>query len=321
MRQPARPLRQTRTRRSGCGCSGLGTLLFFLLVIGVIVGWPMYLKNSGTQASGVITDKIETVRIRYGNWFRRFEILATYSIPGQPMQHRATCDVDEKTYDSLHRGGPVTVYYDANLLNQPFIPATLLSPCTVTASIISWNSSMPGLIVAGAALLGILFLWRVLRIRIAAWLLLPWFCWLFASFVLPQAEPEPRHAVSATATVDSITTVKTVSGRENSRDIPLMHPYQILRLKYTPAGMDGPVLGVDKVDSGSVPNLTQGQNVAIVYDAEHPRVVRVQGGTRTFPGQARTIVIVICAVFVGLIVVLAVIRGLFSLPGRLIRRI
>lgn len=321
MRRAPRQLRQTRTRKSGCGCSGCGTLLLLLVIAGVIIGWPIYLKNSGTRTSGAITEKFENVRIIDGNWFRSFEITADYSIPGQSVQHRAACDVDEKTYDSLHRGDSVVVYYFANLLSQPFIPATRLSPCTTMASI-NLNPSVTGaLIVALVVLLGILFLWRVLRIRIAAWLLLPWACLTFAYLVLPHAEPEPQHPVSATATVDTITTVTTIGGRRGHRAIDLPHPYEIVRLKYTPAGMDAPVVAIDKVDEGSVPNLIQGQTLAIVYDAGHPRIARLQGGTRSFPGQARTIVVLIGAAFLVLLVVLALIRGLFGLPGRFVGKL
>src|SRR5580704_18822087 len=106
-----------------------------VLAGGAIIGWPIYLETAGTPASAAITEKRESVSIEYDEWFRRFQVMAAYSIPGQPVQHRAICDVDEKTYDSLHPGNVVVVHYFRNLLNQPFLPATYLSPCSNFASI------------------------------------------------------------------------------------------------------------------------------------------------------------------------------------------
>jgi hypothetical protein len=69
------------------------------------------------------------------------------------------------------------------------------------------------------------------------------------------------------------------------KTLPLQHPYQIVRLKFVPAGMDTTVTAVDKIDSGSVPNLKPGQPLNITYDAVHPRIAILQGGTRLFPSQ------------------------------------
>lgn len=313
-------MNRSRTKKTRSGCSGLGALLFLALAIGAVIGWPIYLKTNGTRASGVITEKRESVRIHYVEWFRRFELVAAYSIPGQPLQHRAICDVDEKTYDSLHPGNTVVVYYFASLLNQPFLPATHLSPCSTMASI-SWNPPvMHRIIVALTSLVAILFLWRVLRIRIAALLLLPWLCLCFAYLGLPRTEPEPRQPVPATATVETITTITTIGGINSSRSMQLQHPYQILRLKYVPSGMDTAVIAIDKVDAGSVPNLQEGQTANIVYDAAHPRIARLQAGTRLFPGQALRTVIICCAVVIVLIAIVAAVGGFFRLMRRSLLR-
>jgi hypothetical protein len=40
-------------------------------------GWPLYVDHNGTPASGVIEEKRENIRVRrYGNWYRRFELVA-----------------------------------------------------------------------------------------------------------------------------------------------------------------------------------------------------------------------------------------------------
>ncbi len=309
-------MKRTKAKRVRSGCSGLGALIFLFLAVGAIIGWPIYLDTHGSAAPAVITEKVESVRIEYAEWFRRFEVMAAYSIPGQPLQHRASCDVDEKTYDSLHPGNTVQVHYFARLLNQPFLPATHLSPCSTSASI-SWNPAvMHPLLVSFICLLAILFLWRVLRIRTAVWLMLPLFCWSFAYLGLPRVEPEPQHPVPGTATIDTVRTVTTLGDTHTAKSIPLQYPYQIMRLKFVPPGMDTAVIAIDKVDVGSVPNLKEGQSAKIVYDAEHPRIARLQQGTRLFPGHALTTVTLWCVAFAVLVAIAGVVGGFFRLLRR-----
>lgn len=109
---------RTGTNTARIGCSGLVALILVPFAIFVIFGWPGYLDRHGAVASGVIVEKHETIRIEYDDWLRRLELIATYTIPGQPLQHRAGCDVDEKTYDSLHPGNTVAVHYFASRLTK-----------------------------------------------------------------------------------------------------------------------------------------------------------------------------------------------------------
>lgn len=308
-------------RRAGFGCSSVGALMLAVLAGGAIIGWPIYLETAGTAASAVITEKRESVSIEYDEWFRRFQVMASYSIPGQSIQYRAICDVDEKTYDSLHPGNAVVVHYFRKLLNQPFLPATHLSPCSNFASISVNSRVFVPLALIFTALLAIVFLYRVLRIRMAAWLLLAWLCFTVGYLVLPRAEPDPRRPVTATATVDTITSIDTVGETDNSDGIPLQQPYQIVRLKFVPEGMDTGVTAIDKVDEDSVPGLKEGQSAAIVYDAANPRVARLRDGTRSFPRQARMIVMLCCIAFTVLSLLSWAVSGFFrkvrrSLPSR-----
>jgi hypothetical protein len=107
--------------------------------------------------------------------------------------------------------------------------------------------------------------------------------------------------------------ITEVGDSANSEGIPLQHPYQIVGLKFVPSGMDTAVIAIDKVDLDSVPNLKEGQSAQIVYDAEHPRVARLLAGTRFFPGQALITVILCCAAYTGVFVVIAAVRGAFRL--------
>ena len=293
--------------------------LFWLIVFGfalfAIFVWPSYLDNHGKVASGSISEKQEGVRVHFGEWYRRLEIVAAYSVPGQPLEHRAICDVDEKTYDSLHVGNQIAVHYFA-LPPQPFLPTAHLAPCTTVTSL-GLNSPVPRrFALAIAPLLVILFFWRVLRLKIFMWLLFPWIAFAFICIGLPRVEPEPQHPVSATAMVDRIVTIKTLGDEPTRRAIPLRQPYQIVLLKFLPPGMDTPVTAVDKVDEGSVPNLKEKEKVDIVYDAQHPRVARLEQGTRRFPGQAMMTVVLFSAVCIALIAIAAGIGNMFRAAGR-----
>ena len=148
------------------------------------------------------------------------------------------------------------------------------------------------------------------------WLLFPWICFAFAYIGLPRVEREPQHPVPGTATVYEVLTITTLGNMEPQQSLPLQHPYQMVLLQFVPPGMDTPVKAVDKVDLGSASNLKEGQSVNIIYDAAHPRIARLQQGTRLFPGQTLKTVVLCCIAY---ILVLAIVGGIGSF-FRLIRR-
>jgi hypothetical protein len=289
---------RTGTRTARFGCLGFFWLLVFLFALFAIFIWPSYLDQHGTVAAGVISEKRETIRIHYGEWYRRFEVVADYSIPHQPIQHRTMCDVDEKTYDSIHVGNGIAVHYLASLPVQPFIPTAHVAPCTTAASLGLNSRILWRVAIAFTPLLAILLLWRVTRIKYLVWLVLPWMACAFVYLGIPRVEPEPQHPVSTRATVDRVALITRLGDAPRNRSIPLKHPYQIVVLKFVPPGMDTPVAAVDKVDSGSVPNLKPGEKLSLSYDASDPRVVKLQQGTRLFPGEALSTAILFGVIFV-----------------------
>jgi hypothetical protein len=124
--------------------------------------------------------------------------------------------------------------------------------------------------------------------------------------ILPRLEPEPERPVAAVAKVEWIDDISVLGlSRTPQRDLALSHPYQIVRLRFLPPGKTSPVTAVDKIDKGSIPNLQQGQVVPIVYDERDPRIVRLQQGTRLFPGQARNeALLAIGGIFMALLITL-----------------
>jgi hypothetical protein len=297
-------------RRKRFGFSGMFAVFFLAALAVVFYKWPSYIDANGAEATASITEKRESVRENFGDWFRRFEIVAAFQTPGSRLDRHAIGDVDQATYDSLHTGDRITVHYLPALLQQPFIPAAHLSPSTPAASFGSNPDLYRRLEMVFGSLAVIAFCWLVLRIPTAGWLLVPWFGFFIAYGVTPRAEPAPSQPRPARATVRSISTVDsilggTTSGSRGNRPIKLEHPYELVRLEFTPAHASEPVVALDTVDLHSI-DLAPKQVVDIDYDAANPRVARIRGGTRNFPEQALHQLLLMYGIMAALLVALFV---------------
>lgn len=220
----------------------------------------------------------------------------------------------EKIFDSLRVGEPVQVHYFGAFLFQPLVTADHLSPCSPLASFSLSSSSSKRLAAVAVPMLAILVLWRLFRVRPAAWLLLPWVCFGLYSLGLPRVEPEPVQPLMAKAQVDGVDEVTALELSERKEeDLPLLYPYQIVRLRFRAAGKDTPVTAVDKVDVDKEASRvwSNGQTVDIVYDAQNPRIARIEHGSRRCPGHARTEVLVFTALMCSQVALPFALRGLF----------
>jgi hypothetical protein len=302
-------------KRKRFGLSGIVAFLFLAGLVLVFYKWPSFLDANGTETTASVTEKRETVRANFGHWFRRFEIVAAFHASGSPLERHAVCDVEQATYDSFRDGDHVTAHYLPALLQQPFIPATHLAPCTPGANFGSNPDLYRKMEVIFGSLFAILFVWLLLRVRIAAWLLIPWFGFFLAYGLSPRAEPPPSRPRPAKATVMSVPTIVTIlGGGTNAKaynvEVKLEHPYQLARLQFTPPGATGPVVALDTVDLNSIANLAPKQVVDIDYDATNPRIARIHGGTRDFPTQALHQLMLTYAVMAGLFVALVMVSRL-----------
>jgi hypothetical protein len=250
--------------------------------------WDSIIDSVGTAVPGAITEKRETIRTNYADWFRRFQILAAFKAPGYPYERHTICDVDQQIFDSLHVGSPVTVHYVPALLSIPLVSSTHISPCPPWG-MFGFNPELyrRSLYLYGslAIILAIVF---VLRIRRAAWLLLPWSALFVFYGICPHTEPMPLQPRPVTAVVKEVVTVKTLvdAGRRHAQPITLAHPYQLVQMQFTPEGRSDPVVAVEAIDPDSVPNLKAGQVLTIHYDAGNPRIANIPGATHMFREQA-----------------------------------
>jgi hypothetical protein len=304
------------------GFSGRGIFAFLFLagLVAVFYEWPSFVDAKGTAAAASVTEKRETVREHFGNWFRRFEIVAAYRAPGSAFEHHAVCDVEQATYDATQIGDRVTVHYIPALLQQPFIPATHLSPCTAKANFGSNPDLYRRMALVFGSLLPIMFLFLVLRIRIAIWLLVPWFGIFIVYCAVPRAEPAPSQPRPAQATVRSVYTIDeifpvTSTRRRHTMPVKLDHPYQLIQVEFTPSGAASPVVALDAIDINSIAGLQPKRAVDIDYDAANPRIARLRGGTRNFPEQAQRQLLLTFGLIAGILIALLI----FTRSSRLFR--
>jgi hypothetical protein len=281
-----------------------------LLLVGicfVCYRWDSIIDSLGNAVPGALTEKRESVRTNYADWFRRFQIVAAFKAPGYPYERHTICDVDQQIFDSIHVGSPVTVHYLPVLLSIPLVSSTHISPCPpwgmfgVNPELYRRLLYLYGSL---AIILGIVF---VLRIRRAVWLLLPWSALFVFYGICPHTEPVPLQPRPARAMVKEVTTVKTLVDSRNTDASPitLAHPYQLVQMQYTPEGRSEPVMAVDAIDPDSVSNLKAGQVLTINYDAGNPRIASIPGATHMFHAQAMQQLgleyLVLVAVFLGIL--------------------
>jgi hypothetical protein len=83
--------------------------------------------------------------------------------------------------------------------------------------------------------------------------------------------------------------VRRVSRSYGFRSHPerLTVPYQIVQLRFVPAGRTDTVLAVDEIDAGSIPSLDWGTSVRVRYTARMPQQAMLVSGTRTFRERNR----------------------------------
>jgi hypothetical protein len=115
--------------------------------------------------------------------------------------------------------------------------------------------------------------------------------------------------------VSQLTEVTEIMETDDSHAVDAIQPYEIVELQFVPEGRADPVSGVDQIDSG-IPGLSKGATVEIEYQASNPRVVRINGGSRTFPEKAYLAVSQEGGLYVALLAILAGLAYLYHSAGK-----
>ncbi len=270
----------------------LRILFTVVLLAGPLIGASLWLDARGQIANATVIGRREQITFRRdpaGTWTRQLQIEVEFTPPGS---HRtgALVTVDAAQFDSLQKGDRVQVRYlsccpiFARLADRT--TATVLRDVGAKVADWDWLVWLPT---------GAVALWVAARIGTVP-VLAVGLVWLAAAvplFFQPRLPVVPSGAeamaqVQWTSLVDR-TPRRAGRGRRSGRSVrrKLPAPYQVVLLRFLPAGRTDSVLAADAVDSGSVPGLAHLAMLRVRYDPRAPREARLAEGTRTFPERNR----------------------------------
>ncbi len=265
-------------------------LFWFVLIVGAIVGYSLYLDNAGIVTSGKVSAKQESISVHAGDWTRHLLLQVQFQVPGERLSRYAQGNVDLLTYDRTRIGDRVAVrYLPSPVLHQLVIIPTARLASDTTFSLPA-DSYGPLERVIGVTLLLLLLLVLAVKTknRIARILFIVAGSLAFGYFLFPRQTLAPAGNIqSARATVAHISTVTHILEGRRKRGMATSQPYDIVQLSFTPQGRTESVIAVDEIDHDSIPELSPGEVLPIEYQSDQPRIARILGGTRTFPEQAR----------------------------------
>lgn len=89
--------------------------------------------------------------------------------------------------------------------------------------------------------------------------------------LFPQTPTGPWQ--EGIATVESVQHIDKYYARRSHYQY--RWPYDVVRLRFQPAGKEQPIVAVDVVESASVPHLAEGQTVKITWPTDDPRSARL----------------------------------------------
>jgi hypothetical protein len=283
--------------------NGLTLLAQLATPVALFFAASFYLDVSGQ----VVQARVETTEERIshqmaghsipGAWSRSFWATVAFDTP--EGLRKAPLWIDEVTYDALLPGAPLAVRYLAWL---PLIARPADQP---TRTLVPWRWLAAGLVFLAAGLTIRPLLRRVppapraLAILVGVGALVTW--WVFPT---PWVTPIDPPILTAEAEVLRVReeTRSFISGRTTG-SVEAPQPWNIVELRFLPAGRKKPVTAVDSVDVGSVAGLQAGARLTVTYNATHPRDARL-AGTRTWRrkewgelGEFAVLLVVICGGF------------------------
>ena len=265
--------------------------LYVALLAVPLLAASLWLDAHGETATATVTGKREEIHVDNeptGGWSsRRFLVVDFPRLAASGLQ--ASVRVDSVEFQSYHAGDRVSIRY------FPCCPifARLAGRTTrqVTWEAVREFGSSPLLdwvIVGTVALVLAAQVSSVLVAGVGA-------VWLAAGvlFLFPVRPPRVAEGTKATARVAGISEVTESPPRSSRRSRSSSHPerlrvpYQVVQLRFVPAGGSDSVLAVDEVDAGSVPSLGPGVELPIRYQPAAPREAMLVDGTRTFRQRNR----------------------------------
>jgi len=279
----------------------------YLLVIAaaiIIVALPFVLTSlardaHGITIPGIVYHKSESVKVRYSDWELSRDITIQYTIPETSSVGFFTVHPDPEHFDALRMKQPVEVRY----LPRKDVPQVPLSKILsdLHALPTARLESVPGMslidrltdtkLLVPCSILSTIAVLLILK-RFTRWSPLGWSAGIAGISLIgflffqgfPNATPEPvRDVRSAGGLVKAVERIDKLFAGTRSRGVIADQPMDVVGVEFVPQGRTEPVLAVDLIDRGSIPNLRIESAVNVKYEAASPRTAYIEGATRNFP--------------------------------------
>jgi hypothetical protein len=279
-------------------------LILLILAIGLaVLAAPfvissLYVDERGITIPGRVTSKSETVTVHYSDWKRVSDVTIEYSSPETAGVSFFTVPLDFERYDALHKGDTVSLHYlrpqdtptvpMANVLRELHaLPTVRLADQRTFSRLEAFFTRKVILICEGiASIVVLLFVWRKLRLPLFGWaagicIALGVGALLIYDFPTPTRRPT-TDVRKGSGRVKSIDRIDRLFEGNRSQGADADQPIDVVGIEFVPAGATQPVVAVDLVDQGSIPELGENATVAIAYEAHSPRTAWIENATRNF---------------------------------------
>jgi hypothetical protein len=263
--------------------------ILLIIILGVPLTSSLYLDAKGLPTTAHVTDKIESVDERYTKTERTLKIGLRYIPRGAQTEEASIIETDAQTFDGLQRGSAVDLRYQpVSWLRklEPWSPATRIAGQNTWDWLRARVSSLTiRMLVTILGSLAFFVLWLRIR-RKFFWVLVVYILAVAFYWLSPVSEPAPvgiTHATNARVRkIHKIEYIMTSEYRSTSQKLQLLRPMELLELEFVPEGRMDPVIATDTITAGTLPGLSEGKSVEIVYQADRPRIARMQGGQRDY---------------------------------------
>jgi hypothetical protein len=283
---PAGPKESGARRVLGCAWSAISTLF----VITLIAIFPVYrayislkLDAQGIPVQCAIKAKNETVSFRYDTWTRSNEVAVEcpWTAENAPVEGRLTT-VNDETYDRLHVGSQIQLnYLEHHPLESLGVKEYRLADQNTWIWLMDWWRT--ALLLPLAIGFVVLVALSSRGVRAARWLLVGAVGCVLLWCLIPQTVASPSgEQRSAEGTVTKVHHVTRILQGSKSEGFSVLQPYDVVAVKFVPEGWRDLVLGIDQVDSDSLPGLKEGDTVRVTYSVETPRNIAIQNATHTY---------------------------------------
>ena len=296
----------------------------FILVVLIagagVVALPIIATSRARDAIGItvpgrVYSKSEIVYVRHSGWERRRDVSIEFTEPDTRTSSFLSVHPDAEQFDSLRQHQAVEVRYleRRNVPQLPLANVLLQLHALPTAAVVTVQSTSElesvftrQVCEAVGALVVLLVLWRVTKSRTLGIAfgasLAAGFVLLFVSSV-PTRTAKPKSGMRrAMARVQTDVPLDYLMSGSRSRGFQAAQPIDVVGLQFVPEGRTEPVLAVDLIDAGSIPDLKERAQVPIQYEESSPRTAWIEGATRRFPERNFNGMVIDAAIFAAFVV-------------------